>query len=62
MNNLKESVIWPDTDFHLKIKNHISILFYEDGLDYYIKEIREKSETPIVICHPNPDSSGIKKL
>ena len=59
---MKKNIIWPGTDLDKKIHNHISILYYEDAVDYYIKEIREKSEAPIVICHPNPDSAGIKKL
>ena len=31
-----------------KIKQHIAIMYYEDGLEYYIKSIRETTEIPIV--------------
>ena len=31
-----------------KIKQHIAVLYYEDGLEYYIKAIREVTEIPIV--------------
>ena len=43
----KENVIWSENDMN-KIKQHIAVLYYEDGLEYYIKAIREVTEIPIV--------------
>lgn len=59
---LKDTYIWSGASLENKIKNHILILGYVDGLDYYLESIRWESGIPIIICAEERYAKSISKL
>ena len=48
-NELKENIMWEGEILEDKVSNHIVILGYIDGLNYFVDAIRRESDIPIII-------------
>ena len=59
---IKNTYIWSGESLENKIKNHILILGYVDGLDYYIESIRWESGIPIILVAEEKYAKSISKL
>lgn len=59
---LKETYIWSGASLENKIKNHILILGFVEGLDYYIESIRWESGIPIIIVAEEMYAKSISKI
>ena len=61
-SEIKNTYIWSGESLENKIKHHILILGYIDGLDYYIESIRWESGIPIILVAEEKYAKSISKL